>query len=280
VSRHEKTSKLIEMAAETLRQHHPMTVRQVYYRLVSQQVIKNTRSSYQSVSKALVAARREGLIPWRQIEDRLRKPRRVSMWSGLPDFAETAARAYRRNVWDSQPVYLETWLEKDALSGIFEDALDRYGVTLNVGRGFDGWDSIHNAASRLGDDDVILYFGDFDPSGEDMVRSLRERLDDQGSRPEIVKCALTFGDIERYKLPGDFTKASDTRSPAFVAKWGDVSVELDALPLEVMRERIVTEVESRMDLSALETARAIQEEERRNLVRALGPIGSDGGRDG
>jgi hypothetical protein len=58
VSRHEKTSKLIEMAAETLRQHHPMTVRQVYYRLVSQQVIENTRSSYQSVSKALVAARR------------------------------------------------------------------------------------------------------------------------------------------------------------------------------------------------------------------------------
>jgi hypothetical protein len=41
-----------------------------------------------------------------------------------------------------QPVYIETWLEKDALSGIFEDALDRYGVTVNVGRGFDGWDSI------------------------------------------------------------------------------------------------------------------------------------------
>ena len=133
--------------------------------------------SYQSASKALVAARREGLIPWRRIEDRLHKPRRVLMSSGLPDFAETAARAYRRNVWDSQPVYLKTWLEKDALSGIFEDGLDRYGVTLNVGRGFDGWDSIHNAASRLGDEDVILYFGDFDPSGEDMVRSLREAMD-------------------------------------------------------------------------------------------------------
>jgi hypothetical protein len=78
VSRHNKTSKLIEMATETLRQHHPMSVRQVYYRLVSQQVIENTRSSYQSVSKTLVAARREGLIPWCQIEDRLRKPRSAS----------------------------------------------------------------------------------------------------------------------------------------------------------------------------------------------------------
>jgi hypothetical protein len=195
------------------------------------------------------------------------------MWSGLPEFAETASAAYRRDVWDSQPVRIEVWLEKDALSGIFEDALDHYGVTLNVGRGFDGWDSIHNAAGRLGGEDVILYFGDFDPSGEDMVRSLRERLDDQGARPEIIKCALTFGDIERYELPADFTKASDTRSAAFVAKWGDVSVELDALPIEVLRERIVTEIESRMDLAALQSIHVREEEERQRLVQALGAIG-------
>jgi hypothetical protein len=272
VSRHKKTSALIQTAAEILSQHHPMTVRQVYYRLVSRQVIENTRSGYQSVSKALVAARREGLILWAQIEDRLRRPRCAPMWSGLPDFAVTAAGWYRRDVWESQPVRIEVWLEKDALSGIFEDELDGYGVTLNVGRGFDGWDSIHNAARRLGDGDVILYFGDFDPSGEDMVRSLRERLGDQGARPEIVKCALTMGDIEAYGLPADFTKASDTRSAAFVAKWGDVSVELDALPIEVLRERIVGEVERRMDLTALEMVRAAEDEERRHLVQTLRAI--------
>jgi hypothetical protein len=261
------------MAAEILRQYHPMTVRQVYYQLVSQQVIKNSRSAYQSVSKALVAARREGLIPWAHIEDRLRRPRCAPMWSGRPDFAVTAAGCYRRDVWKTQPARIEVWLEKDALSGIFEDELDGYGVTLNVGRGFDGWDSIHNAASRLGDGDAILYFGDFDSSGEDMVRSLRERLDDQGARPEIVKCAVTIGDIEANGLPADFTKASDTRSAAFVAKWGDVSVELDALPIEVLRERIVGEVEQRMDLTALDMVRAAEDEERRHLVQALGAIG-------
>jgi hypothetical protein len=58
MSRHHKTAELIERAAELLQQHHPMTVRQVYYRLVSRQVIENTRSAYQAVSKALVAARR------------------------------------------------------------------------------------------------------------------------------------------------------------------------------------------------------------------------------
>ena len=104
MSRHKKTGALIHTAAEILSQHHPMTVRQVYYRLVSRQVIENTRSGYQSVSKALVAARREGLIPWAHIEDGLRRLRCAPMWSGLPDFAVTAAGWYRRDVWESQPV--------------------------------------------------------------------------------------------------------------------------------------------------------------------------------
>jgi hypothetical protein len=238
-------------------------------RFETRQVIENTRGAYQAVSKALVAARREGTIPWQQIEDRLRKPRCISMWDGLGDFAATAARAYRRNTWADQPARIELWLEKDALSGIFQDLLDPYGVTLNVGRGFDGWSSIHAASRRLGDGDTVCYFGDFDPSGEDMVRSLRERLADLGSRPTLVKSALLFEDIERYRLPPDFTKATDTRRSAFVAKWGDVSVELDALPIEVLRERIATEVEDRMDLAALAATRRQEDNERRLLVEAL-----------
>ena len=43
-------------------------------------------------------------------------------------------------MWADQPRYCECWLEKDALSGIFEEVLEPYGVTLNVGRGFDGWE--------------------------------------------------------------------------------------------------------------------------------------------
>jgi len=278
MSRHEKTTKLIEEAAAILDEHRPMTVRQIFYQLVSRQVIENSRSAYQAVSKALVAARCEGIIPWAHIEDRLRKPRHVSMWSGLSDFAETAGAAYRRDLWVEQPVYIETWLEKDALSGIFEDAIDSYGVTLNVGRGFDGWDSIHNAATRFREHEtngrpvIVLYFGDFDPSGEDMVRSLAERLANQGSEPEIIKCALTLDDIRRYGLPTDFTKHTDTRRAAFVRKWGDVSVELDALPLEVLQARIIEEVETRIDLEALRRVQRQERKERQRLVDALKDI--------
>jgi hypothetical protein len=272
MSRHAKTLAIVEGAIEVLSQNYPMTVRQVYYQLVSRQVIENNRGQYQAVSNALVDARKSGEVPWDRIEDRLRRPRTVSMWGGLAGFAEAACRAYRRDVWPSQSRYVECWLEKDALSGIFEDALNPYGITLNVGRGYDGWDSIHNAAERYGDGSstTVLYFGDFDPSGEDMVRSLRERLAFFQSSPEIIKCALTFEDITTYHLPPDFTKATDTRRAAFIEKYGDrTCVELDALPVEVLRERILREVTARMNMEALETTRRKQAQEIQQLRRML-----------
>lgn len=271
MGKHAKTLQLIDTAREILAEHHPMTVRQVYYQLVSRQVIENTRTQYQAVSNALVDARKDGTIPWEWIEDRLRRPRAVGMWDGLADFADTATRAYRRDVWATQPGYVEVWLEKDALSGVFERVLNKYGVTLNVGRGYDGWDSIRNAAERYGDREgvSVLYFGDFDPSGEDMARSLRERLAFFECRPEIPKCALTMADVTRYNLPPDFTKATDTRQAAFVEKWGDVAVELDALPVDVLRARLTEEVERRMDLAALDDVKAEEDTEREQLAEML-----------
>lgn len=270
-----KTQTIINHAQEVLAAHNPMTVRQVYYQLVSRQVVENNRNRYQAVSDAIVKARQQGIIPWEWIEDRLRRPREVSMWSDLSEFAEIAVQSYRRDVWAAQSIYLEVWLEKDALSGIFEDALEPYGVTLNVGRGFDGWSSIRNAAERYAEriedsvDVTVLYFGDFDPSGEDMVRSLRDRLASFTCYPKIIKCALTMDDMRRYNLPPDFAKKTDSRAKKFIERYGDVSVELDALPADVMISRLVEEIERRMDMVELAEVQSTQEVERARLIEML-----------
>jgi len=268
MSKHQKTMTILKAAKSTLEAHHPMTVRQVYYQLVSRQVSENSRSAYQAVSIALVGARKDGYIPWEWIEDRTRRPRKVNMWDDLSDFGDSVLSSYRRDVWVSQPRYVEVWLEKDALSGIFEDVLEPYGVTLNVGRGYDGWDSIHNAAGRYGtrESTIVLYFGDFDPSGEDMARSLKERLSFFESSPEIQKIALTYEDITLYNLPPNYTKVLDTRQKGFVTKYGDMAVELDALSIDVLRSRIITEVEARMDLDALAEVRETERTEIEKLA--------------
>ena len=268
MSRRVTTLALQEAVLDVLADMHPMTLRQVFYQLVARQVLQNNRNRYQALSRLIVEGRKEGVIPWDWIEDRLRRPRRVSMWSGLRDFADTVVSAYRRDVWEYQPKYFEVWLEKDALSGIFEDVLEPYGVTLNVGRGFDGWSSVRHGAARLVKG-TVSYFGDWDPSGEDISRSLEERLGWFSNQIDFERCALTREDIGRYNLPPDFTKETDPRRNSFVARYGDQAVELDALPPDVLRQRLIDEVEARMDLDALELVKARESQERDRLRDAM-----------
>ncbi len=75
--------------------------------------------------------------------------------------------------------------------------------------------------------------------------------------------------INRYELPTDFTKKKDTRSAAFVARYGDISVELDALPLDVLTDRLRQEVEPRLDFGALSQVRERERQEKEQLVNAL-----------
>ncbi len=274
MGRQAKTQNIIDQARDILQEYHPMTLRQVYYQLVSGQVIENSRSAYQGVSNALVDARLEGSIPWEWLEDRLRRP---SIYGGYRDpahFALVMKYRYYRDIWPTQPRRFEAWLEKDALSGIFTNVCSRYNVTLNVGRGYDGWDSIHNAAERYGTGEnwTILYYGDFDPSGDDMVRSLRERLGQLRSFPTIIKIALSMDDVTRYELPPNKTKPTDTRRGAFIEKHGDVAVELDALRPAVLEESLRTEIEKLMDMSAFRATEEQEKKDRELIEEALRAI--------
>jgi len=269
----DKTVKLIEEAYQVLQEYNPMTLRQCYYQLVSEHIIDNNINQYKRLSNALVKARQQELIPWRWIEDRSRQPKVVGMWEDLEDFLETVQVAYRKDIWDSQPNCLEVWLEKDALSGIFEDITRTYGVTLAVGRGYNSWSAYKDAAGRIvyqGKPTTILYFGDFDPSGEDIVRALTESLGFFGIKEITVeKAALTKEDVLTYNLPPGLTKKTDTRSKAFVAKYGDMAVELDALPLPVLQERIKESIKTNLDLTALSEVYHQEKAEREELKTLL-----------
>lgn len=274
-----------EAAREELAAGHPMTLRQVHYRLVSRDdvVQPNTISAYGTLGDWLRDDRLAGVVPWEWMEDRLRVARGWAMWEDPAEFLHSVRDRYHRDPWQDQSHYVEAWCEKDALSGIFSDALSRYGVTLNIGRGYDGWSSIKHAADRYywrkdeGIDTTVLYFGDFDPSGEDMHRSLVERFQALGVYPEVPKAALTPEDARR--LPGDVTKADDSRAAAFVAKYGDLAVELDALPVGELRSRIQQGVEEWMDMEALSENARIEREQRENLRDGIGRIFGDNEKD-
>jgi hypothetical protein len=289
--RQAKTQQLIDAAYAVLADYHPMTVRQTYYQLVSRHDVKvedskTPKGAYQRVMNALVAARREGIIPWEWIEDRLREPRNLGDGWDDPqrywdDQVRYLAAGYSRAIWPSQPRYIEVWLEKDALSRIFEDAVSGYNVTLNVGRGYDSWTSVREAAQRFqrreaaGKLTTVLHFGDFDPSGVDMPRSLGERLAELASYPEIVTISLTYEETQNGSLPesieGLDAKEDDSRVEAFRAKYGRdaKAYELDALPPDDLRTRCVEAIEQYLDMIALANVRKLEAMERAALAERV-----------
>jgi hypothetical protein len=78
--------------------------------------------------------------------------------------------------------------------------------------------------------------------------------------------------VQRCALPPDFTMATDTRRAAFIARCGDIAIELVAPLLDALRGRIVAEIEGRIDLSALRRVREREAAERRELAAALGRL--------
>jgi len=108
----------------------PLTLRQVYYRLVAAQVLRNTENEYKGLSKHLTNARLEGIVDDRRIVDRVRSTLRVPCWTDLGHFLEAVRRSYRREKWTSQPYNLEVWCEKDAVAGVLQPIADYYEVLL------------------------------------------------------------------------------------------------------------------------------------------------------
>ena len=93
-----------EAAREELAAGHPMTLRQVHYRLVSRDdlVHPNTLSAYDTLGGWLRDDRLAGIIPWEWMEDRLRVAKGWSMWGDPARFLHSVRDDYFRNPWQDQ----------------------------------------------------------------------------------------------------------------------------------------------------------------------------------
>ena len=222
-----------------------MTVRQIYYQLVSRHIIENSQNSYKSFDATLTLARKDGLVPLDAILDTSKPVLKKPSWSGLDGFFESVEASYARSIWLTQGNYVEVWLEKDALRGIFEPITDKYDCYLVIGKGYQSYTNLVEASKRFAPNkpNYILYFGDFDPTGLDIPRSIEKGLLDLGVESLRLTCvALTPEQIKKYDIPLNLTKESDTRTKAFVQEHGDITAELDALHPKVLTRLIETSI--------------------------------------
>lgn len=177
-----KRLSVINSIIEEYRQEgYVLTLRQLYYQLVSRDIILNKKSEYAKLSTLLTKGRMAGIVDWNAIEDRNRIPY-IPYWvSGVEDAIEDTIRQYRLNRQKGQSYYIELWVEKDALSGVLKRITEYYHIRLIVNKGYSSTSAMYDAHKRVRDNllegkkVVILYLGDHDPSGLDMIRDINKR---------------------------------------------------------------------------------------------------------
>lgn len=267
----ELLGKIIAVIDEYEKQHYQITLRQLFYQLVSRGIVRNEQRNYEKIGRLLTRARLCGKVDWKAIVDRVRVPNMASEWPDIRSLVDSAIKSYRKKRHAGQQNYVEVWVEKDALSGILEPITRKYHVNLMVTRGYSSISAMYEAAGRFtwtgGRDLHILYLGDHDPSGLDMVRNIKARFDTFQVHPTVTPIALTMEQIREYRLPHNPVKVNDSRAPDYVRRHGEKSWELDALPPWVLTKLLRTELENLIDMDAYNQIVAEEEAEKDRLRR-------------
>jgi hypothetical protein len=270
-----ESTDLINAAVRILEAENPMTIRQLFYRLVSIHAIMNETSDYQKVIRLMTKARKDGRVDYDWIVDRSRASYKSVLWDNMSELADSFERTllrYRSDWWQDQPTYIEIWCEKDAVTGSIDPVRIEYGLRVESFRGYNSTTNLHECVERLmdrqdaGKNLVILYLGDWDPSGEDMVRDVQDRLAEENSDldVEVVRVAIHKEDIAAFNLPPLRTKKKDdgswrdSRAKKFVKAHGNMCVELDALPAVELRFRLKEEIENNIVFPMWERAKVAE----------------------
>lgn len=218
-----------------------LTIRGLHYQLVSIGMT-NSIQHYKRVVNAMITARRQGLIAYEKFSDNDRemigetKAKETVLVDEIEhgkEAIESWMKYYFKNRWENQMYYPEVFIEKKALQGVFQPVCDRNRVALGACKGYPSLTFLNDTAKRFieqsenGKIPIILYFGDYDPSGEDIPRSIQANIIELGCEDiQLERFALMEHQVVEWKLPPAPAKDTDSRT----AKWDGLGqVELDSV---------------------------------------------------
>lgn len=275
-----------EIIAEYAEAGFDLTLRQLYYQFISRDLFPeswadsvtgstNNERSYDKLGIIIADGRMAGLIDWDAITDRTRSVNRNAHWDSPASIIAACASQFRLDKWLRQPRHVEVFVEKEALLGVIDGVCRELDVPFFACRGYSSvsalWEAGHERmrpimAQPHKEQLSVLYLGDHDPSGLDMDRDLKERLqlfvghlNNVATEIEVVRLALTRAQIDEFDPPPNPAKISDVRAAKYISEHGQSCWELDALEPNVIVDLVRTAVLDRRDEALW--AEAIEEED-------------------
>jgi hypothetical protein len=265
----------------------PLTVRQIFYRLVASDGYDKTESAYVKLAEMLTRARRASMlgsdrgstpmIPFSAIRDDKLRARSAFFYEGPDEFKDSileSASGYKLDHQDGQPQHVEMWCEAQGMMPVLAGIAEPYSIRVSSSGGYDSITTKHNLARRVAgrwDDEkkstLLLHVGDFDGSGEDMFNNLTmdvgmmvHQLTGASTEPFATeRVALTAEQVVERNVITAPPKPSDSRTKAFVERhwevvdWHgdtDISAQLEALTPTDLRELFEEVITGHLDMDA------------------------------
>jgi len=258
---------LVEYAA-----YLPLTIRQIFYRLVGIHDYPKTERAYKNLGEMLNRARRAHLVNFSDIRDDGIVKRVPFHWESDAQFVQSFVNAIDTFTFDrqaGQPHKLIFAVEAAGMVPLVEQIADPYGITTISSGGFDSTTAKYDLAQSLSlyPGAEILHIGDHDPSGIHMFSAIAEDVAAfcvglGFEPPTFTRLAVTPAQIQSLSLPTAPAKETDRRS------FAGATTQVEAIPPDVLVQIISDAITSRLDQTAYDAV--LKKENKAQLRRKFG----------
>ncbi len=289
----------------------PLTVRSIYYKVISSEKYLadhwrsqkginkgwNLSQPEEQISEILKYLRLvDGRLPLSAIND---DSRIVTIKAGETDFEghitnqlkELEIDQFSQCLAEEQELYIEVWVEKNGLVHIAETAANEYCRRVIGCKGFPSVTCLAEYAQRVkancqrGQEPMIIYFGDCDPTGWLIPKTIKSCLyHEHHTDVEVLRYGLNPDDITDDMV----SIALEGKKPikdSFIEETGlTVGYELDLLDPADFQDRVRQALAENTDEEVREIAMEMEEENNKEIAKindrinkALKPIRSEYG---
>lgn len=270
------------------RDYLPLTVRQIFYRLVGAHGFPKTEQAYERLGNYLVRARRAGMVPFEAIRDdsaSVMTHQHYASEDAFYAYVHRLGRSYTQDKLAGQDYAIRLHCEAEGMIPQMHAALRDFSVPVYSCSGFDSLTArrdlamwFHDSYVYEGKTPVMLHLGDYDPDGESIFESLVEDVWAFVSRDApglvarhdrdslFVRAALVEEHISMFGLPTAPPKKTSSRT----ARWsGTGTCQLEALAPDDLQDIVVGHVLGYIDRGVLDTDRDVEVAARRNIAGTL-----------
>jgi len=273
----EESLALLDLIRQVLAEYAhylPLTIRQIFYRLVGAHGYDKTELAYERLCERINRARRARLIDMDDIRDDGGVMLKPSYWSGADQFLSSVRYAGAHLRLDRQLGQQKELLlvcEAAGMAPQIQRVADPFGITVRSGGGFDSTTDQHSTARAIaasGYPTEMLHIGDLDPSGAHLCLAWLENVEaftrEYGGEVTTTRLAVTRQQVRELRLETSPPKPTDNRA------FEGPACQAEAIPPDVLARIVREAIESRIDWGAYDAVLRREKRQRAKIRRSIG----------